>query len=451
MFGTKKYRKEIDSLKGMIAQYEFKVTQRNEAFEALYDFIHEGMPLGKDSKIKDYVKEGYEGNPDLFSIISKLAGMFAGIPLIPMILKGDRYEPVDDPEINRFFGQTNYYQTWNEFRKHWIISAYVSGNMITYAPKLSTGLNSGKINNDGLIVLPTQNINIESKGWRQPIGKYTLDINQSYKIDPVDIWHERFAPTLTYDQGKNFMGQSPIKVARDIINAQNAGYEVVAKTYKKGHPSTIIYKETPENDIGGTSDEQSKKFRKRWISDHQGPDNMQIPVFTVGKVGAQKIGFDNFKELEIIPMNEHGRRVFCNIMSVPSVLFNDKEAATYKNMGEAQKAIYTNRIIPDINTFCDGFNTILKPYGEIILKPDFSGIEALQEDKGEKSKWVSLMWNDGVITGDGYLEMMGEEPTGLPEMQRRYIAANRLPMDFQDDDSGKSDKFYIRNNILNAM
>lgn len=452
MFGRNKLIKELELQKGMIAEFEFQVTQQNEMYQALYSFLSSGVSLSKDSKMKDYVREGYEGNSDLFSIISKLAGMFAGVPLQPMILKGDKYEEIENEEIARLMTRTNYYQTWNEFKKHWIISAYVTGNMITYAPKFTAGLNNGKITEDGLIVMPAQNVNIEASGWRKPIGHYTLDIDQSYKIACEDVWHERFAPTLTYEQGQNFMGQAPLKTAREYINAQNAGIEFTAKTYKKGHPSSIISKEVADNDIGGASDEQVKKFRSTWKDHHQGPDNSQIPVFTLGKVEVHKISFENLRELQIIEMSEHGLRKFCNILQVPAQLFNDTAASTYNNQLLAQKAIYTNRIIPDINTFCEGFNGILKAYGDIILRPDFSGIEALQQEKKEKVEWVSRMHNDGVITGDQYLEMIGEEPTGLPEMQVRYINANKIPLNFSEgDDIERSDKFYEQYELQNAM
>jgi hypothetical protein len=57
-----------------------------------------------------------------------------------------------------------------------------------------------------------------------------------------------------------------------------------------------------------------------------------------------------------------------------------------------------------------------------------------------------------VITGDQYLEILGEQPTGLPEMQVRYINANRIPIDFAEGgDIQRSDKFYVEHNIREAM
>jgi len=454
MFGSKKYQKVIEQQKAMLAEMEFRVSQQNELYHAMYEFLSSGMALGKDSKLKDYVREGYEGNPDLFSIITKLAGMFASVPLYLHEKRGKEYERTDNEKIT-WLKRTNYYQNWNEFKRHWVISAYVTGNMIVYTPKLPEGMNRGRINKDGLIVMPSQNVTIRSAGWRKPIGKYVLDINQTYEIDPSDVWHERFAPTLNFEDGKNFMGQSPVKVAKHIINSQNKGYEITSKMYEYGHPPGILWKSG--EDIGSSTDEQENKFRERYRTKYQGVNNMTVPIFTLvkesGRMGYTKIGYDNLQELQVINMSEHGRRVFCNLLQVPAQLFNDMSSSIYNNMVEASKAIYTNRIIPDVNTFCEGINEeILKPYGDLILKPDFSGIEALQEEKAKKVEWVSKMWQDGIITGDQYLEMLGEEPTGEPEMQVRYITANRIPLDFSEtSDIQRSDKFYEQYKIPEAM
>jgi len=62
------------------------------------------------------------------------------------------------------------------------------------------------------------------------------------------------------------------------------------------------------------------------------------------------------------------------------------------------------------------------------------------------------MFNDGIITGDDYLRLMGEEATGLPEMQLRFQNANRIPINFSElDDIQRSDKWYKDNLLLHAM
>lgn len=455
MFGINKYKSIIEQQKVQLAEIEANVTEQNELYRMLYELLSTGTPLSTDSKMKDYVREGYEGNPDIFSIVIKLGTMFARLMIDTKLMqrKGDKYEEIENPEINKLFEQTNYYQNWFEFCRHWAVSFYITGNGIVYAPRLPIGMNKGKLTTDGMIMMPTQNVTILPESWRKPIAFYTLDINQSYKISTIDIWHERFAPTLQYEGGKNFMGMSPVRVSTNIINSQNKGYEVTAKMYASGHPPGIISKETEGGDE--STAEQEAKFRERYKTKYQGVENMPIPIFTLGKMNFTKIGYDNLKELEVINMSQHGLRIFCNLLQVPSTLFNDMASSTYNNVSESTKAIYTNRLIPDVEQFCNGFNNILRAYGDFFLKPDYSNIECLQEEKEKKSIWISKLFNDGVITGDKYLEMMGEESTGLPEMQIRYMNMNRVPLDFvlnsEEGNIANSDKFYEQYGLTDKL
>ena len=448
MFGLK-YKKEAELWKQKFAEFEVQISEQNELYHAIYDFLSTGLALGKDSKMSQYVKEGYEGNPDVFSISLKLAGMFAEVPHKLMEVKSDG-SLVDafEKDITSILRKPNYYQTYNEFKVAWAIFRYITGNAIVYAPRLPSGLNKGKLTNDGILMMPSQDVTIKAKSWREPIGYYTLDMNERFKIDAIDVWHERFAPTLQYRDGKNFMGMSPIKVAANIINSQNKGYEISAKTYGDMHPGGIVWKEGESDE---TTESQESKFRERWKTKYMGISNYTVPVFTRGKVGFTKIGFDNIKDLQIIEMSEHGLRIFCNLLQVPSELFGDTKASTYDNKTLAEKAIYRHRIIPDQVSFCEGFSEILQAYGPFKLVADYSNIGCLQEDKEKKVKWISMAFNDAAITGDQYLEMLGLEPTGLPEMQVRYINANKIPLNFNEEDISNSDKYYQNHEIYNQL
>lgn len=448
MFGLK-YKKEAETWKQKFAEFEVQISEQNELYRAIYDFLSTGLALGKDSNMRQYVSEGYEGNPDLFSIVLKLGGMFAEVTHKLVEVKSDGTE-VDayDPIIASILRKPNYYQTYNEFKVAWAVFRYITGNAIVYAPKLPAGLNQGKLTNDGMLMMPSQDVTIKAKNWREPVGYYTLDMNERYKIEASDIWHERFAPTLQYSDGKNFMGMSPVKVAANLINSQNKGYEISAKTYSNMHPPSIVYK---EGETDESTEAQESKFRERYKTKYVGLNNFTTPIFTRGKVGVAKIGYDSLKDLQIIEMSEHGLRIFCNLLQVPSELFGDTKASTYDNKTLAEKAIYRHRIIPDQVSFCEGFTEILQAYGPYKLVADYSGIECLQEDKEKKVNWISKAFNDAAITGDQYLEMLGLEPTGLPEMQLRYINANKIPLNFSEEDISESDKYYHNHEIREAM
>ncbi|GAG62234.1 unnamed protein product, partial [marine sediment metagenome] len=66
MFGRKN-KKLIAEQKAMIASFEAEVTNQNQFFRAAYEMMSQGLALRKDSKLTSYIKEGFEGNVDVFS------------------------------------------------------------------------------------------------------------------------------------------------------------------------------------------------------------------------------------------------------------------------------------------------------------------------------------------------------------------------------------------------
>jgi hypothetical protein len=102
-------------------------------------------------------------------------------------------------------------------------------------------------------------------------------------------------------------------------------------------------------------------------------------------------------------------------MLFPSKLINDTAASTYNNVKEAEKAFYSNCLIPIVNLFYEalsnGFG--LTANGEA-LRPDYSGIESLMADKkieAETTKISDDIWKgryeSNLITLNEYLTALG--------------------------------------------
>jgi len=61
--------------------------------------------------------------------------------------------------------------------------------------------------------------------------------------------------------------------------------------------------------------------------------------------------------------------------------------------------------------------------------PDYSEVEELQADKKSKAGWVSTMYQDGVINGNEYRELMEQEPVNDRHHETYYINMNKIPAD----------------------
>jgi HK97 family phage portal protein len=451
---------KVEQLKAANEKLRMQVTDNNLLYRQLYNSLSGYFSLDKDQDLDYYIKNGFEKNASIYGTIMKLSLKAAGVP-IKLVIKQTNGKEVEQewskyPELKRLIYKPNHYQNGKEHRTNAFMYKYVTGNTITYAPKYENGINKGKITRDGMLLMPVQDTEIYANGWRQMPSYYTVNFYQqeSLRIAISDVWHERF-PGLDMQNGAQFMGMSPLKAAANIIKSMNAGDKNLATLYGMGHAPGIVYKKISDSIDPGTPRDQQRQWKKNYTQSSA----EQIPIFTYGDVGFAKVGTDDVASLRIIENSEHGSRVVSKIFGVDPSIFGDTGASTFNNMETAQKAMWEDRLIPDVDQYWEGFTEeIAYPYdSKLILKPDYDTIQALQPDKATKVVWVSKMFNDGVITGDEYLEKMGEEKTELPEMQIRFSSFNRVPLTdvINSSDEGatgnEEDNFFNENNIEEEM
>jgi len=409
-------------------EYDNLITRYNEMYKVLYKFLGQGTFLDRDMKTDEYVKKGYEGNADVFSMAKKIATKFATPPGKLQVKRNNEWQDVESHEFLERIKAPNHFQTWFEFKMTWELFKLITGNSIVYAPKLDVGNNAGKLTPNGLLMMPTQLIEIESGKWPNPIGSYHFTIDQTERgIDPVDVWHERF-PSLQYEAGRHFMGLSPLKAALQILNRQNAGYDRAAKMYNQVGPPYLVNDSSLQEQ---PTEEEKKQFEKNWKEKYGNNRNVNVPALTHAGVTLQKVGYESVKELGILESSQDGRRVLANVLQVAADLFNDSIGSTFNNRSEARKEMWTDRLMVDHQSFYQGItNQVLPGYaGKEIMRyvPDYSEIEELQVDKKVKVEWVSRMYQDGAINGDEYREAMDMEPVGDEHHQTYYVNMNKVP------------------------
>ncbi len=409
--------------KAQIERLLDEIDKNNQLYRSLYSFQLDGIPIQRNMSMASYVKNSYESNPVVYSIVEKVATMLSRVPVGVY----DDNDEVFDTELHQILLMPNNYQTWQEYIKLWEVFYMITGNGITYAPTLSAGNDRGKLL-DGLFIVPTQHVEIESGGWRNPVKSYYLDINYRENIPASDIIHVRF-PNMTYDDASNFMGMSPIKVAINKIKAMNSADAIMQKTFERGMPPGMLVKKNEEYDKERVVEHQTQ-LEKAWNRKHGKSTKAGLPVFGQGEFEWIKFGFDNFRDLQIIENSEHGLRELCNIWGVPSIVMNDVSGTTFNNQREARKAIYTNRIMPDLEMKLSYVNTRVSPaYGNLKIKAKWDEIEELQLTRAEKIDWVKQLADGGFISRNRGLEILGEEISDLAGMDKPLVAFNLIPID----------------------
>ena len=109
---------------------------------------------------------------------------------------------------------------------------------------------------------------------------------------------------------------------------------------------------------------------------------------------------------------------------------NNQDSATYNNVSQAEKLLYTNSILPNIYLFRDALvNSITPMYMDGIkrtIEIDISEIPALQDDMKQQAEALNTMW---WITPNEKRDIMQFEELEDPMMNQIIIDGGKQLLD----------------------
>lgn len=391
--------------KQRIMDMELEFDKSDKWAKALFSSLQQTV---ENDNLKDIVKIGYKSNPYVYAAINFIATKFSQIPRhLVKVQRNGKEVRIDSSDFVNYLKKPNQFQNFREFTRQWETIFCTTGNAMTYVPRLELGNNAGRLEN-GLKILPSHHIEIvkQNSGWQKPIDYYLLDIDQrDVRFDPNTVWHERW-PTLDFEEGRQFMGMSPISVALKMVLANNSSQDLMNRLSENGYPPGILNKVADQyNEFNPKTDKSS--FAKEWDRNHTGKNNHRPLYGAGGKISWQQIGISNLKDLQVQEFNLTVLRAVSSVLGLQSAPFNDPEASTYNNLKTEMKSAYENRIIPDDEQFLEGLSEYARAYGEgLRVRSDYSGIASLQEDKKSQAETLDLSW---WIPIDRKQEAMGED------------------------------------------
>jgi hypothetical protein len=410
--------------------YNLKATreQISNLIDRVFFLDNGGMALSRDTDLKENVKAGYESNATVFGAVNRLSRMFSEFPKIPYIAGTEDIAKADP--IKAMFAANPSDYTYHEFQQHWYLFGLCTGESIVYRPiKMSQGNKKPLTFN----MMPSQNVEIISGGWMNPIKNYEFDIDGGmHKFMPEDVWHTRLYLNLDFTNGRQFRGLSPLKVAMVIINAMNKGDLRVSDLYETGlPPGMLINKDVDSEEDAGKAKSLLERVWRRKKKD--------VPIFGAGSLSWEKIGTDSINDLKYVDTNQLWREVLYSVWGVSPELFM-ATGTTFNNKKNAEKAAYTDRILPDVQLYCDGLNEITIPAWNIEYKPDPQSIPALQEDMKELMEVASKSRQNKIWTVDEARVYTKKEPieddiTG----EEGLLNELETPLTIENDKNDKND------------
>ena len=398
---------------------------KNQLNRALYEYrMFNGQAVIPADNPDAYLTEGYAGNSDIYSIISRVDSMRkqAKLKLYRQIKDGENDE-VTDHELLQWLHKVNPSMYTDEFISAAIIYEMVIGNFFSYTPRLSAGPNRGKVG--AIYAMPSNDVEVLFGDWMEPVKGYKLE-DSNQKFTPEEVYHiKMFNPLFGSDL--DFFGQSPLKAARRILAKQNEAELTELKQFENQGPPYLLYRDVSEmgaiNTLSPTQrDEMQDKIKKHAASNSRG-----LPLVLREKYGIINLG-QELASLNILASSQEGRRVLCNVYGMPPALFGDTAGSTYNNMTTARKAAWTDCIMPRLKAIEQMFNAVLiervDAYKDLYFAYDYSEVEELQDGMKTRVEWMRLAhW-----TANEIRQATGKYPIQEPIMDEPLFQTGEVPL-----------------------
>lgn len=424
----------------------------NELNRQLFRF-HKGMPISLDDTQNAYVEDGYEINPDVYSVVNGITKAAAAVPPIIHIVKDQKkalkynqlkrvnkdkasqgsidnllelkqqaFEEVHDEKdpLYQLINQPNPLQGYPEWYENMKGFQLITGNAYAHFIQLGDGT-FGE-----MWVMPSQFTKIVADPTFESLVRgYTIDMygHDGHELPAESVMHWKYW-NPDYDAvGSHLYGMSPLKAARRSIRLGNDGDQALSKALKNGGASGVVYPSDP--DMEQLTPSQRSQL-ETYLRSMQGPDNYKAWLVSNVKLGFEKFGMPPV-DLEIIEAGKMTQRDICNVFNFPSELLNDPDNKTNANKQESRKQLYLDNVLPELTRDYAELNRSLVPVfnratgNNYHLDFDVQAIDALNKDASEKVDWLNKAW---WLTADEKRIEMGYQPTGD---NSRYIPMNLIP------------------------
>ena len=334
------------------------------------------------------IQNGYESNVDVYAVIKKLTDVFLDIPYVIERRTADGWELLEDSTLHELMEKPNVGKgyTWNDIDEQLLIYLLASGNGYLVG---QTGFSSRY---DEVDVLPSPFVEVQTNNdFFMPSAKFQFELNTNRRVyDQEEIEHIKFFNPSYCTVQESYCGLSIIQVAAMAVQVGNDRWSADANLLQNRGAIGLI---TDKSNRPMTPEEAARVqagFQKR----NAGTENFGKVTVTNKDLNFISMAM-NSTDLQLVEKGVVNLRAICNVFGLDSSLFNDPANKTFNNRKEAEKAMYTNAIMPIAEKVMAKHNQYLAlnhyPDGSVRLRKDFSGVEALQQDKkmeAEKDKIV---------------------------------------------------------------
>ena len=304
----------------------------------------------KKATSDEIVKEGFLGNELVYACVSSLARACSSLPL--KLMNGEDVVQANDPVYRMFNDQWNSKQGKNESMYQLFINLFLHGKAYTLKKSEMVGFETNE-----LWVLPTQEVEPAqvTTGYFEQAPYYQFtDNSRIYKYFPEELIILEYYDPSKLQEGQQ--GLSPLQSVWEVVTASNNRATAEKAMLKNRGISGLLSPKASSGDAGalGFSNSVMEVVRKAFVGITGGAEKFNKVEVVEQAVDFTQLGM-NATDMKIIESQLPHVRSVCRALNLPSQLFGDYQSNTYSNYKEANRAMYTNAVIPNVKQFINEF------------------------------------------------------------------------------------------------
>jgi HK97 family phage portal protein len=301
-----------------------------------------------------------------------------------------KWVDVDDHQLTKILHRPNEDQSWVELQETVLLHLLIAGNAFIFRAKPLYNLTCLRPD----LVKPVP----DDKGH---IASYEYTIDEA-KGTTVPYQKDEILHLMLIDPINALDGISPAKAAAMSINLNNtARFWNFQKLHNTVGLGGIFFGDEPLTE-NQTTQVESK------IDTYKGPTQAASYALLDGVKSYQELSLSP-KEMDWFNIMELSSHEVSMAIGVPKELLWGE--ATYENLDQAMRQLYTRTVLPLLGKLVDGLSHWFEPiYPGYRFELDTEEIVVLQEDIGKKAAWILPLAVNRIILVNEAREKMGWEP-----------------------------------------
>lgn len=331
-----------------------------------------GRPQYRVTDVEAYAREGYMSNPDVYAAIEIFSNAAGAVDwAVEKRVRGS-WEPLDTHPMLDLLERPNPRMSGTTLIRSLVKWRLIGGEFYLARNELPKGAPKE------LYVLPVHRMKIlPGLSPMDPVHGYEYQIGgQKKPLPAADVLHlPRFNPV------DDWYGLSPLEAAARFIDQANSAADFnLGLLQNGGIPPGFL---SSDEELGDKAFARLKTAMQSWGR----PNQSGKPQLLEGGLKWQGAGRSP-ADMEMLEAQRMFALKFAQVIGLPAEFLSGAAEKKYSNYGEAQKALYTVGVCPELDDVRDGLNWWLAPmFGDDIrLVYLTDSIDALQED--EDKRWA---------------------------------------------------------------